>query len=708
MARKLIVEIIGDDKSVNRMWDRQTTQASKFGVAIGKVEKQATGASAILSGRGLAGGFVGAAAGGATLRFLNQSADAASALQEQVSKSRVVLGAASKTVEEFGKTTADAFGISNRAAVEAASSFAGLFTTIGVGQNRAAELGVELTRLSGDLASFFDTSVDESLTALRSGLVGESEPLRRFNVLLSEARVQQEAFAQTGKKTAATLTEQDKVLARISLILRQTGDAQGDAARTAESLANKQRRLNAQLEDSRATIGKLVLPIKSQLIGSLSEATDAVDKLVVGLEALSAVQVPEIHIPFVVDFGDGTVGGLFGDGKDLVGPDAPKRLARFLGDQFKTAYNKAAEEINQNVLRGNVLQIPLILPDVRTSDSAATSVDKAGKAASKSAQGFLDFLAALNAIIAPTLAATAAAEKHAAALDKLEQATDTAALAIDQVSLALERAQATPTLKDDIAAYQSIGAALEAQEKTIRAKIALEKDNLAFQQELVANQAAQIQNENNLAAAVAQRAANQKAAAQEAARAAKEQADAATAAARSAEQARQFRALGLSSEGNKPIPTIDNLTKQLDQLDAKVAGGKNQRVLNAIRKVLTDPLHKATEETREAIRGMFATIRGELDDGLRGPITKGSSFNLSKFLEGVDVSPEVRRQLTERLTRFSPIGLGSIPVAPSASTASAGQPIVVHTTVELDGKQVGQSTKRFLQNDRRHNPPSRR
>lgn len=69
----------------------------------------------------------------------------------------------------------------------------------------------------------------------------------------------------------------------------------------------------------------------------------------------------------------------------------------------------------------------------------------------------------------------------------------------------------------------------------------------------------------------------------------------------------------------------------------------------------------------------------------------------------------MEKELRARLSSFNSAGLMSVGRTPTATTGGVGgQPIVVNTTVELDGKAVGQNTKRFLLNDRRFNPPQKR
>ena len=134
--------------------------------------------------------------------------------------------------------------------------------------------------------------------------------------------------------------------------------------------------------------------------------------------------------------------------------------------------------------------------------------------------------------------------------------------------------------------------------------------------------------------------------------------------------------------------------------------------LARVGRVLSGALGKVTLQTRQKIVELFETIRGTFDQQAKsGPLTRGSAVQLNKFLEGIALPPNVMKQLEARLTRFNPAGLARIPIAPTAVAAGAaagGQPVVVNSTITLDGQKVGQNTKRFLLNDRRFNPPSRR
>jgi hypothetical protein len=174
-------------------------------------------------------------------------------------------------VNEWAKTLANSFGLSTREALTFASTFGALFQPLGIVGTEAAKQSEKLTELGADLASFYNTDVADALAAIRSGIVGESEPLRSYGVLLSETRVQQEALTETGKKNVANLTDQEKVLARIALIYKDSKVAQGDFARTADQAAQQTKILKANVANLEAELGATLLPTLNKVVSALNE-----------------------------------------------------------------------------------------------------------------------------------------------------------------------------------------------------------------------------------------------------------------------------------------------------------------------------------------------------------------------------------------------------------------------------------------------------
>jgi hypothetical protein len=177
-------------------------------------------------------------------------------------------------------------------------------------------------------------------------------------------------------------------------------------------------------------------------------------------------------------------------------------------------------------------------------------------------------------------------------------------------------------------------------------------------------------------------------------------------------QSRQFRAIGLDAAGGAVTPTVANLRKQLEQLSKNLVGedvpAKLTNRLAGVRKVLKGGFGTVTEETRKAIQGLFEAIRQEFDKGTKegGPLTKTTSINTNRLLNGLGLGPEAERELRARLAGVNSAGR-MLSGKRRATGSFVGGPATVvqsNTTVTLDGEVVGRSTKRSSEKDKRRNP----
>lgn len=200
--------------------------------------------------------------------------DAASDLSESMNKVDVVFADSAANIQKWSEKAATAFGMSRQKALEAAGTFGNLFRALGVATPDAAKMSKELVKLSADLASFNNADPEEVLLALRSGLVGEAEPLRKFGVSLSEARVAAKAMQMGLADADGTLSDAAKTQARYAIILEDTALAQGDFARTSDGAANKQRILKAQFQDTAAELGQALIPIMQTLMGIVQKVAE--------------------------------------------------------------------------------------------------------------------------------------------------------------------------------------------------------------------------------------------------------------------------------------------------------------------------------------------------------------------------------------------------------------------------------------------------
>lgn len=273
-------------KDVAGLVGQAAAAGKKAGTAAGdNMEKevdQATRSAASKATKNLEGvgtGLKNAFAVTGTVLGLKKLIDAASDLNEEVSKSQVIFGEGAGAIREFAKG-AEAFGQSETQALQAAGSFAVFGKAAGLAGDELTQFSEKSVTLASDLASFFNTSPDQAIQAIGAAFRGESEPIRAYGVLLNDASLKQEALDEgLIKTTSGTLPQAARVQAAYGLIMKQTVDAQGDFARTADGAANSSRILAAQFENTKASLGEALLPVFQDVLKVASALLTVFDAL---------------------------------------------------------------------------------------------------------------------------------------------------------------------------------------------------------------------------------------------------------------------------------------------------------------------------------------------------------------------------------------------------------------------------------------------
>lgn len=268
-TRKIEVAITGDSRTLERAFARSGKAADSFG------KRLSGGATRSLASLARVGAAASVVIGVGAVYGMKKAVDAASDLQESISKTNVVFGKNAKQVMAWSKTSVTAMGQSQQQALEAASTYGNLFQAFGVGLKPATKMSTTLTQLASDLASFNNTSVDEAIEALRSGLSGETEPLKRYGIAINDARLKNEAL-KLGliSTTKDALSPAAKAQAAYALVMKDSQLAQGDFARTSDGLANSQRILRASFENVKATLGTTLIPIVTRAMNLVGDFLD--------------------------------------------------------------------------------------------------------------------------------------------------------------------------------------------------------------------------------------------------------------------------------------------------------------------------------------------------------------------------------------------------------------------------------------------------
>ncbi len=203
---------------------------------------------------------------------------AASDAEESLSRFAQVFGREAEAAGKFADELAKRVGRSGLAARDALGTFQSFFKGLGFAGPEARELSQTLTELAIDFASFNNLSDEEGIERSISALSGSSEVLDRFGINIKQAALEQELLRMGINKSWTEVTEQEKALARLNVIMRSMGDqgAVGDATRTAGSFANRMKRLRGELRDAAVAIGRALLPVLTPMVKVVTAAVQAV------------------------------------------------------------------------------------------------------------------------------------------------------------------------------------------------------------------------------------------------------------------------------------------------------------------------------------------------------------------------------------------------------------------------------------------------
>lgn len=308
----LLVRVGADISDMQRKLDQVQGEVSKTSQHVSKSAKLM---DAAFKAAALAGVAI------AAKRFM----DLGAAVEETASKFRTVMGPATDEVQGFLDDFATTAGLTNSRAQDLVATTAAIAQGMGFAQREAASFSTEILTLAADLGSFNNLPTEEVIQAVNSALAGEREQLKRLGIVIRETDVQQRALLNSGKETAAALTQQEKATATLQLITERAGVAVGDLARTQDSAANTARRVEARLGDLRDKIAQALLPAFAQLMGELDSTGEMWDDLNDGVDKFGVFVIFAVeHVQKFIQYlrAAGAAAELFNDIIRAIGTDA--------------------------------------------------------------------------------------------------------------------------------------------------------------------------------------------------------------------------------------------------------------------------------------------------------------------------------------------------------------------------------------------------
>lgn len=265
--RKLVREMSLTETKLENLMEASKDFGSVATQQIATVSKKVgeVGDNLVTAGKKASLLSAGIVAGGAVA--LNSASD----MSESINKVEVAFGSADQEVKRFAKTTLDTYGIAEGTALDMSALFGDMGTSMSLPQKNAAEMSVSLTGLAGDLSSFKNISLDESMTALKGVFTGETESLKNIGVVMTQTNLDAYALANGFGQTTQQMTEAEKVQLRYEYVMNATKNAQGDFARTSDGTANSLRVMKESTKELSASFGEVLIPIITPLIQEVTK-----------------------------------------------------------------------------------------------------------------------------------------------------------------------------------------------------------------------------------------------------------------------------------------------------------------------------------------------------------------------------------------------------------------------------------------------------
>jgi hypothetical protein len=253
---KLVIQIQADiakaQHDLNKVKGSLGDVGDEAAVAGNKVQTSGQKINAVLASMKIYAVAAAAALGAIGVKAIAAAGDAA----EVRNMFEAVFKDSATSAEQWAEEFSDTVGRSVIETMETMASFQDTFVPLQFDRTEAAELSKILTELSADIASFKNTTDEEASMAIQSALVGNHEAVRKYGIVITEASLEQELFNMGIEKSVQNASTQEKVMARLNIIMNSTTDAQGDATKTAGTYANQMRALKGHISDVMAEAGQ--------------------------------------------------------------------------------------------------------------------------------------------------------------------------------------------------------------------------------------------------------------------------------------------------------------------------------------------------------------------------------------------------------------------------------------------------------------------
>lgn len=201
---------------------------------------------------------------------IDESIGLASDLVETQNVVDVTFEDSASTINKWAQEALNAYGITETKAKQYSSTLGAMLKSMGIADDQVLQMSMDMAGLAADMASFYNLDHDTAFEKIRSGISGETEPLKALGINMSVANLNAFALEKGMNKAFDKMSQAEQAMLRYQYLLEATKDAQGDFARTGDSFSNEMRKLQTNLDRIKTEFGKGLLGVVTPAISLLN------------------------------------------------------------------------------------------------------------------------------------------------------------------------------------------------------------------------------------------------------------------------------------------------------------------------------------------------------------------------------------------------------------------------------------------------------
>ena len=286
-TEKGFAKLYNQTRKNNNSFSNMTKDANRLSSSLSNVTKGVKGLGSIFNVQSVSAYMLGRA-------FVAVSTSAIDMI-ETTNLFNVAMGDMAVTTQGFVDIMSEAFGLDATNIQSSVGTYNLLARSMGMSSKNAQTLSTNTNKLALDLSSLTNVPINQVMQDLRSGLLGQSETVYKYGMDVTEASLKTEAMAQGITKSVRDMSQGEKMALRYSVMIKQSGLAHGDFAKTINTPANQLKIMTERFVTLTRAIGTIFMPTLEAVLPYVNALLTVLTKIVKTIATLVGYEPPPVE-----------------------------------------------------------------------------------------------------------------------------------------------------------------------------------------------------------------------------------------------------------------------------------------------------------------------------------------------------------------------------------------------------------------------------